>query len=369
MKHMFETFGASFGFHRVTPRGPFRNLKIGLIADELTRSCLAFECQVRDVTPLNYLYVLKVWKPDLLFVESAWHGLGNAWKYKIASFPDHPERDNHALRKVVAYARELGIPCVFWNREDGVHFERFFSSAKLFDYIFTVDGNSVPRYRALIGQAATVAPLMFAVQPAIHFPSPRGYVHRRACFLGSYSWHTHNRRRSWQEILFAASSELGLTVFDRNSDRHSPNYRYPDLPWLEVRPGVHHTETANIYRDYMVSLNVNTVEGSGTMFSRRLIEILACGALAVTTPGISVDRYFKDYCHVVTCEAEARDLMAGLKNGLTPRDRDMVAAGAEYVLKQHSWAHRLEEVMKVISHRETGIASRYAPGEVRSLSA
>jgi spore maturation protein CgeB len=158
-------------------------------------------------------------------------------------------------------------------------------------------------------------------------------------------------------------------VFDRNSDRSSPNYRYPDLPWLEVRPGVHHTETAQIYRDYMVSLNVNTVEGSGTMFSRRLIEILACGALAVTTPGISVDRYFREYCHVVRSEAEARDLMSSLKNGLAPRDRDMVAAGAEYVFKQHSWAHRLEEVMKVISHRETSTASRSASGEVRSLSA
>lgn len=369
MKHIFETFGASFGFHRVVPTGAFRNLKIGLIADELTRSCLSFECQVRDITPLNYMYILKVWKPDLLFVESAWHGLGNAWKYKIAAFPDRPERNNHALGKVVGYARELGIPCVFWNREDGVHFERFFSSAKLFDYIFTVDGNSVPRYRALIGHAVSVAPLMFAVQPAIHFPSHNGYVHRRACFLGSYSLHTHGRRRSWQELLFAASSELGLTVFDRNSERHSPNYRYPDLPWLEVRPGVHHTETAQIYRDYMISLNVNTVEGSGTMFSRRLIEILACGGLAVTTPGISVDRYFKDYCHVVSCEAEARDLFSGFKNGLIPRDRDMIAAGAEYVLKQHSWAHRLEEIMKVISHRETVPASRLASGGGRSLSA
>ncbi|MGH7183775.1 MAG: hypothetical protein ACREJN_17615 [Nitrospiraceae bacterium] len=113
MKHLIETFGASFGFHRVTPRGPFSSLKIGLIADELTRSCLAFECQVRDLTPLNYMYILRVWKPDLLFVESAWHGLGNAWKYKIASFPDRPERNNHALRNVVDSARELGIPCVF----------------------------------------------------------------------------------------------------------------------------------------------------------------------------------------------------------------------------------------------------------------
>lgn len=355
MKGVLQAIGASLGFQRAKLTGAFRNLKMALIADELTRSCLSLECQIRDITPLNYKLLLKLWKPDVLFVESAWQGLGNAWKYKIASYPDRPDRNNYALRKVVAYARELGIPCVFWNKEDRVHFERFFSSASLFDYIFTVDGNSVPRYQALIGPAVSVAPLMFAVQPAIHSPSPNGYVHRRACFVGSFNWSIHDRRRSWQDILFAASAEVGLTVFDRNSERRLPNYRYPDLPWLEVRPGVHHTKTAQIYRDYMISLNVNTVEGSATMFSRRLIEILACGGLAVTTPAISVDRYFSEYCYVVSGEEEARDLLGRFKNGLTPRDRHMIAAGAEYVLKEHSWAHRLEEVMTVISRRAKSV--------------
>ena len=349
MKRVFQAISSSFPRQRVKPTGAFRNLKVALIADELTRSCLAFDCQVRDITPLNYKFLLTWWKPDVLFVESAWQGLGNTWKYKIASYPDRPSRNNHALRKVVAYSRELGIPCVFWNKEDGAHFDRFISSASLFDYIFTVDENCIPRYQALIGPAVPVAPLMFPVQPAIHSPSPKGYVHRRACFVGSYSWHVHDRRRMWQEILFAASSDVGLTVFDRNSDRRSSNYRYPDLPWLEVRPGVPHVQTAQIYCDYMISLNVNTVEDSSTMFSRRLIEILACGGLAVTTPALSVSRHFKEYCYVVSCEDEARDLLGRFKQGLTPRDRHMIAAGAEYVLKEHTWAHRLEVIMKAIS--------------------
>jgi Glycosyl transferases group 1 len=197
-----------------------------------------------------------------------------------------------------------------------------------------------------------VTPLMFAVQPSIHFPSPEGYVHRRACFVGSYSWHIHDRRRKWQEILFAASCDVGLTVFDRNSERRSTNYRFPDLPWLEVRPSVHHARTSQIYRDYMISLNVNTVEDSGTMFSRRLIEILACGGLAVTTPALSVSRHFKDYCHTVSCVDDARELFGRLKSGLTACDRQMTAAGAEYILKMHTWTHRLEEIMTIISGRD-----------------
>lgn len=340
---------AIFGGQRVKPIGPFRNLKVALIADELTRSCLAIECQVRDLTPLNAKLLLKFWRPDMLFVESAWQGRGNAWKFKIAAYPDRPERNNQALRKVVAYARELGIPCVFWNKEDSVHFERFISSASLFDFIFTVDENCIPKYRQVVGPGVRVAPLMFAVQPAIHSPSPKGYVHRQACFVGSYSWHVRDRRRKWQEMLFAASSDVGLTVFDRNSGRRSPNYRYPDLPWLEVRKSVPHTKTAQIYQDYMVSLNVNTVEDSATMFSRRLIEILACEGLAVTTPALSVDRYFKEFCYVVSCEEEARSLLGRFKNGLGSREREMVAAGGGFVLKEHTWAHRLAEVMNVIS--------------------
>ena len=40
-------------------------------------------------------------------------GLGNTFKYKIASFRDRPERNNHALHKLVAYSRELLIPLTF----------------------------------------------------------------------------------------------------------------------------------------------------------------------------------------------------------------------------------------------------------------
>jgi hypothetical protein len=349
MKQALQSLGAAFGIQQVKPTGAFRSLKVALIADELTRSCLSFECQIRDVTPLNYKILLKVWKPDILLVESAWQGLGNAWKYKIASYQNHPERNNNALRKVVAYARELGIKCVFWNKEDGVHFERFISSASLFDFIFTVDENCVPRYRAIVKPTVPVAPLMFAVQPAIHRPSPKGYVHRQACFVGSYGWHVHDRRRERQQVLFGASSAVGLTVFDRNSGRSSADYRYPDLPWLTVRPSVPHTETAQIYGDYMVSLNVNTVEDSGTMFSRRLIEILACGGLAVTTPALSVDRHFKDYCYVVSTEEEARDLFGRLRHGLTTRERSMASAGMDFVRSKFTWAHRLQDLTQAIS--------------------
>jgi spore maturation protein CgeB len=189
---------------------------------------------------------------------------------------------------------------------------------------------------------------MFAVQPAIHYVTGNGYKENRACFLGSYSTHIHERRRKWQDMLFAASSEIGLTIFDRNSNRKSRIYRYPELPGVEVRKSVPHEHTAQIYRDFMVSLNVNTVEDSETMFSRRLIEIIASGGLAVTTPARSVDKYFKNYCHVVATEGEARDLFQQLKNGWRPEDTMIVQEGADFIRRNHTWAHRLKLILDTI---------------------
>jgi len=330
--------------------GPFKSLCVGLVADHLTQTSLMGECSVITITPTNYLKALKHHRIDLLFVESAWQGHHESWKYKIASYPDHSERNNRQLHSLILAARNLGIPCVFWNKEDGVHFDRFIDSAKLFDHIFTVDESCIPRYRAVIGADVTVNPLMFAAQPATHNFSGFNFKHHRVNFVGSYSHHVHDRRRVWQDLTFDAANRggLGLTVIDRNSARKSNNYRYPLFPGMEVLPAVPYTKTAQIYKDYLVSLNVNTIEDSPTMFSRRLVEILACGGIAVTNPSPAVDRYFRDYCHNIHSSEEAIELFARLKHGPSPDDLARAEAGARYVLAEHTWAHRLEEVLRVV---------------------
>ena len=328
----------------------FRKLKVALISDELTRFCLPLECQSRDVTPLNYKFILGFWAPDLLFVESAWLGRGNSWKYKIASYPEVFQRHNKKLTSVVNYARERGIPTVFWNKEDGVHFDRFISSAKLFDHIFTVDENCIPLYRAMANPDATVNTLVFPVQPAIHNFTGFNFKQNRANFVGSYSRHVHDLRRVWQGLMFDAAirTGLGLTAIDRNSDRKSNDYRYPILPGLTVLPAVSNLQTAQIYKDYLVSLNVNTIQNSASMYSRRLVEILACGGIAVTNPSPAVDRFFKNYCHVVHNAEEAVDLFSRLKHGPSSDDLSRAEQGARYVLSEHTWAHRLEEIVRVV---------------------
>jgi spore maturation protein CgeB len=327
--------------------------RIALVSDALTQSSLEAECDVITVTPRNHKFTLKYGRPDLLLVESAWQGHANKWKFRIAAYPDHPQRSNVALAELVARARDAGIPTVFWNKEDGVHFDRFIDSARLFDHVFTVDENCIARYRAVVAPEVTVDTLLFAVQPDTHSFSGFDFKYKRSNFVGSYSHHIHNRRRCWQDMFFSVASEtgLGVTAVDRNSGRKAAHYRYPQLPNFEVLPAVTHAQTAQIYKDYLVSLNVNTIEDSATMFSRRLVEILACGGIAVTNPSPAVTRYFQDYCHVLHTADEAHDLFDRLRHGPDAQDLELARAGAEYVLREHTWAHRLDEIMAVTGRR------------------
>ncbi|MFK3967359.1 glycosyltransferase [Ensifer adhaerens] len=324
-------------------------LVIALVADSLTTSCLAKECRTLTLTPLNYRWILRFQKPDLLFVESAWEGHRSRWKYKVATYPGG-RNNNRKLEAVVSYARDLGIPTVFWNKEDGVHFDRFIDSARLFDHIFTVDANCVEKYKNLVGKNVTVNTLMFPVQTETHFFRGFEFKSNSANFVGSYSRKIHESRRVWQDLMFSACASSGIktVVYDRNSERISSNYRYPDFAGMDVRASIPHADTAQVYRDHLISLNVNTIDNSPSMYSRRLVEILACGGIAVTNPSPAVDRYFVDYCNVVKSSQEAEDLFARLKYGPSAQDLQRAEAGARYVQSEHTWSQRLDDVRRVI---------------------
>jgi spore maturation protein CgeB len=328
-------------------------MRMAIIADDITSICLQAETDIYHITPMNYKVVLKFWKPDILFVESAWQGYKNRWKYKIAAYPDYPKRNNETLKKVVSYAKKLEIPTLFWNKEDGVHFDRFIESAKLFDHIFTVDENCIEKYRTFVDKNTTVNVLMFAVQSAFHYFSGFDFKNNKANFIGSYSRHIHKERRMWQNMIFEATCEsgMGIDIFDRNSKRKSANYRYSNDLCLNIKKQISYQDTAKYYRDYLISLNVNTIQDSKTMFSRRFIEILACGGIAVTNPTPAIEKYFKDYCYTVSSKEEALTLFRRLENGANDMDRQRARAGAEYVFQKHTWRHRLEEIKQVIGTR------------------
>ena len=95
------------------------------------------------------------------------------------------------LRELVAWCKEQGIPTVFWNKEDPPNYERFIETAKLFDRVFTVDVDCVPRYVKDLGHDR-VEVLPFAAAPRIHNPiaAPDGRTFDIA-FAGTYFAEKH----------------------------------------------------------------------------------------------------------------------------------------------------------------------------------
>ena len=323
--------------------------KIALISDELTSLALN-ESSVKffQIKDKNWFQLFKIFKPDFILVESVWRGYKESWRYRIANYPDYPERSNVELRKLLEMADKYNIPAVFWNKEDGAHFNRFIDSASLFKYILTVDSNCVERYQAILGDKVKVGVLPFAVQPKFHYPATQPPRYRQSLFIGSYSHHIHNDRRSWQDMVFTAASPYGLTIVDRNSDRKPDAYRYPSLPNTNVYPALAHNKTGDMYRQYSHCLNVNTVTDSPSMFSRRLIEIMACGRLAVSNPSVSVSTRFEGMCEVIESREQADELFAQLSKGYTKQQIEMMRYASAHVLENYNYDQWLQHIVEFI---------------------
>jgi spore maturation protein CgeB len=338
----------------VSGAGRFGHLKIALVTDYFTADCLSAECRVRNVTPANYRDVIENWKPDLLLVESAFHGVDGSWRYELAKQPKTFQFTRPtAIFRVIDCARSAGIPTVFWNKDDGPFFDAFIDVAKAFDYVFTTDEECLARYREQVPAHVPVNTLIMPYQPTFHSFTGFNFTRKEACFTGSYYRRILNERRRFLDMVFeiCEHNEMPLNIFDRNHDRLSRHFefRFPKNGQMRLHGKVPHRETANIYKSHIISINVNSVTSSETMFSRRLVEILACGGIAVTNPGRAVDRYFRDFCHVVQTHEEVQELFVRLRHGPSREDLDRAEAGARYVRENHTWAHRLEKICTVVN--------------------
>lgn len=337
----------------VPRQGPFGKLKMALVTDALTTESLSLECRIKSLTPKNYAEVLRSWQPDVVFIESAFHGKRGAWRYELAKQPKILRLTKPtAIYSLVAFAKERGIPTIFWNKDDGAFFNAFIDVAQCCDHVFTTDSRCVPRYRQVLPQKANVHTLPIPYQPAFHNFTGFHFRHNAACFAGSYYRRILNKRRHFLDMIFAACADtpMQLHVYDRNHHRfsHFFEFRYPRHTQLRMHRSVSYRNTARLFKEYALSLNVNSVTGSETMFSRRLLEILACGGIAVTNPSRAVDTHFREYCHVVSTQEEATELFSRFKFGPSKEDLHRAESGARYVRTAHTWEHRLADMAEVV---------------------
>lgn len=319
-----------------------RDVKAATVLDDFSHQALAPEWDQYALSADKVADQLTTIQPALVFVESAWVGNGGAFRYELAHLTS---RDRSPVRDLLSAAAARGVPTVFWNKEDPVHFDTFAPAAAMFDWIFTTDEDCVQRYRNLAGHDR-VGALSFAAQPRLHNPigaaEPRL---ARACFAGSWGADNYAERGADIAMLLRPVLDAGLLdIFDRMAAPGSNGARFPapyDKAVLGARP---YGDLLAEYRRYACFLNVNSVNKSPTMCSRRIFELLACRTPVVSTPSRAIDELLGDTVITVDEPGDARAAVERLVGD--PEYGDRVGhLGYRTVMSRHTYGHRVDEIL------------------------
>ena len=325
------------------PDGPVLRpgLVVATILDPFSATAFRYEWRQIEPTPQDWRRMLARQRPELLFVESAWRGNGGAWNYAMTA-PDAPKRP---LRDLVAWCREQGIPTVFWNKEDPPNYDRFIATARLFDHVFTVDGDRLPAYRADLGHDR-VGVLEFAAQPRVHNPvGLRGGRVHDVAFAGTFFAEKHPDRREQMAAVLEPARDFGLHVFSRMGG-DDPRYSFPAEYDGHVVGSLPYEQMLAAYRLYRVFLNVNSVTQSPTMCARRVFELAACRTPVLSGYSRALEEIFgPERVAIARSPEQTRHLLAALLGNHELRDRQAQLA-QRLVFAEHTFAHRVDTVLR-----------------------
>lgn len=329
-----------------------------VIADEFTRLALAYEWNMLELSADAWYEELTSNSIDLVFIESAWHGNNDQWRYQVIGKGAPGQR----LKKLIVTAQELGIPVVLWNKEDPVHFEDSIATAQLVDYVFTTDSLLVSEYERILGHAR-VGVLPFAAQPLIHNPirvigsDGRPVPRRGMYFAGMYFTEKYPQRRQQMDTLLSAARQVskelkkGVDIYSRylGGDK---KYQFPPEFSAYIRGSLTYQQMLCANRLYLAAINVNSVVDSPSMCARRIFEVSACNTPVVTMDSPAIGNFFpQDTICVVSDGEEARQGFRRLCQDTEYGERMTHKAQREIWLK-HTYTERIDRVLRAIGRSD-----------------
>lgn len=332
-----------------TPPKKLADLVIAVVCDEFTYNSFSPEARLIPLEPTNWREQLEANPPDLFLCESAWAGVDSRarpWRGKVYASKNFPRENRTDLIGIIEHCRDLGVPTVFWNKEDPAHYDDrihdFVATALLFDHIFTTAEECVERYRSDYGHPS-VHTLPFATQPR-HF-NPIEYSKRSDDVIFAGSWYAQHPDRcaAMNDILDGiVDSGRGLQIYDRQSENDDPNHEWPIKYRPLVRPGVTHVEMASLYKASAVALNINTVTDSQTMFARRVFELMSSNTLVLSNYSVGMEAMFGELVVFVDRDPERLDHLS------KEQQEGIRSKALELVLRKHTYRSRIRFVAGVV---------------------
>lgn len=332
------------------PRARLRNQHINVvsISDKFTYECFRYEANFIPLTKKNWKAEIDAANPVLFFVESAWNGNDGEWTYTMASYKKHL---GDPLREAIKYCQSKNIPVVFWNKEDPTNYDVFIDVAADCDYIFTTDGGIVDKYKARVGHDR-VYPLAFAAQPAIHNPirdKRKKLPTYEVCFAGSWYNNGHDTRRIQTEIMLNGAKHRELHIYDRmlHAKQHRESRIFPSQYQPFIVGSLSYDQMVTAYRQYKLFLNINTVQDSPTMFSRRVFEILACGTPVLSTPSLGMEAMLRQSVLIANDSVSAKKQIDALFSDEL-KIKSVGHKSARHVLTEHSYQQRFKFITDTV---------------------
>ncbi len=311
------------------------DLKVAAIMDEFTYHSFAAECNLLQLTPDNWKVELDVFRPDLLFIESAWRGKDELWKNQVGKLP-------RQLIEILDWCNQHGVRTAFWNKEDPIHFETFLNVAKKFDAVFTTDIDCIARYKTLLGHSQVYL-LPFAAQPAVHNPLEAYERLDAFSFAGAYYVRYPDRTRDLENFVKTIPDYRPLEIYDRNFGKDDPNYMFPDEFKKHIVGTLPFEQIDKAYKGYRYAINLNSIKNSQTMFARRVYELLASNTFVVSNYSRGVRLMFGDLVSASDSGSQHVETIKKLKSSVCGLDGFQLL-GVRKALSQHAYQDRLAYV-------------------------
>lgn len=316
-----------------------KDLRIVCILDDFSFNFFKPECNISQLDPRIWKKQIESLNPHMLLVESAWKGSNGAWEKKISN-------TSKEIIDLVGLCAEKNIPTIFWAKEDPVHFSTFLNTAKLFDYVFTTDAGSVPKYRGLTNKE-TVYLLPFGVQPKNHNPVEKMQRKDAFCFAGTFYSNYVERANDFDTLFNTLSKILPFDIFDRYHLSGLTDYKFPEKysPFIKGYLSSNNLDMA--YMGYNFGVNLNTIKQSQTMFSRRVFELLASGTLVVSNYSYGMRLFFGDLVISSDNSNELHKKVGKLISDSEYRDKIRIA-GIRSILADHKCSDRLNHICQAV---------------------
>lgn len=248
-----------------------------------------------DLTPESWRRRLKKNPPDLLLVESI--GDEHPWAGQLVG-------PNTELARLLDWCRRRSVPTVFWSTADPAGFETYTDVAPLFDVVWTVDPDMLPRYHALLG---------------------------------------HDR--------------IGWMPYAVQTRRHNPLWAPGSRTRDVAKPSTSHScKTFKVFE-----YDESSAPVPPTVLPREVLEFAACGTAiaAPMLPGL-VEEFGEAIAFARDPSVELRTLVGNLLGSAQLRDR-LAHQAQRIVLDRHTYSHRVDALLRSVGRTESKLLPTTPP--------